>query len=209
VTPAVGLAFLALNIVLLGIGISIPLVLVFTIGTKMWVPEFLRPKKRVISYPGVRYSGIFHPEDVGVALDTFKRLWENLVGPSKEFDKMFKYLDITFLPDVIYLKQPYIIDGKSYDRASGITDSKYSVRVFDQSWTEQKIADGTVQRIPRSHKKLGIYRTALGHELIHVALYHTLNNPDFDHEGEIVKAWHEEHTEVESKWQSELKERGI
>lgn len=202
------------SLFVLGIGafsIGLPLLL-WLLSTKKIAFDFLRPKGRIPSFPGYRFSGRFSPEEVDEGVKVFRDLWNKHIGGGKGFEKMFEYLDIIFTDKVIV----YEYQGKDL-LLNGITDSKRKIRVNDRSTRVLRDDAGEPIKIgkkkyasePLPEEKIKISRTALGHELIHIALWWTVGNPDHNHDEPEPDCWLEIHNKIESEWHHTMKGKGF
>jgi hypothetical protein len=215
------IALFLLNLTLLEVILLVtiaPMTIIGAIGVPLlsvlyssgrWVPGFTRPKKKIPGHSGVRYEGRWKPEEMKVAIDTFMNLWIDSVGNSPRFEGAFSKLDIRFTTSLVKLSTPvYLPDGRKSSLAWAITDSPRKIRCFDHHWFETKVDGETIRELfPLNDIKL--WRTALGHELIHIALWNTTGDADFNHQTGQKGPWTEKHLFIEKEWRRKMRELNV
>lgn len=202
---------IVLGVGIFGVGLGLP-ALIWITSKKIWYPEILRPNKRIRNFPGVRFEGRFSENEVNEGVQVFRDLWIKHVGGSLEFASMLGFLDIRFTDRVIVLKY----QGEDI-LANGVADSRYKIRVNDRSTRVLRDDDGNFiktstgkyasEQLPKDTIKIS--RTALGHELIHIALWHTTGDPDHNHDQPSPDNWSEVHNKIEREWKKIMQEKGI
>lgn len=201
---------IVLGVGILSFGLGLP-ALIWITSKKIWYPEFLRPNGRIEDFPGIRFEGRFSAEEVNEGIQVFRKLWIKHEGGSLEFASMFNFLDIRFTDRVIVTKY------RGEDMlANGIADSRYRIRVNDRSTRVLRDENGGFIKesgqyasAPIDKDKIKISRTALGHELIHIGLWWTKNEPDHNHDKPAPDAWLEVHNTIEKEWHIIMKEKGL
>lgn len=187
-----GLDFLLLWLVLFSFVIAIGAPAYFMINAL-----FGRPKEKVTKYKAKqeRALELFTPEITGEALFLFQKAWNEKIK-EQDLTPIFNKLNVYWKKDPIDLGQSYVINGKTFSMAAGLTRTKKDIDVWifdkDKKPDEIKISD-----------------TAFAHELVHIALWSLEGDPDADHEAKMYKGWTEKHTEVEKLTNTYLKEKGL
>lgn len=121
----------------------------------------------------------FKSETVKQSISIAYTIYKETFGDNKEeLEAAINYLVIVWKPSAWKIKGAtiYSVNGKKADhgRVSGLTTSPFVIEVSAKS---------------------KLCRTSLVHELVHVFLWHSVGNPDADHEGKKYKGWTKEHTE--------------
>jgi hypothetical protein len=158
---------------------------------------YSRPRGEVKGYKARQKtaSGFFSSEETGKALDIFSEVWNEIIG-KENLKIVFDNLNIYWKKEPIDLGQSYVINGKTFSMASGLTRTKKDIDV----WIFDK---------DKEKEQIKISDTAFAHELVHIALWNIEGDPDADHEDKLYSGWKKKHTEVERITNIRLKEKGL
>lgn len=197
-------AFLILVCVVVGFLVSIGVPASVALHKIYW-----RPKEEIPFYGARQESvnGFFEPEKVKAVFDTFQETWNEVIG-EQNLKNIFSKLNIYWKKEPISLGQEYVINGKKISKATGLTRTKKDVDVWIYDHIKKEI-DGEKVLEKKNPSDIKISDTALAHELIHVVLWHLEGDPDADHEDGFYAGWTRNHTEVERRTNTRLKQKGL
>lgn len=197
-------AYLILFCVVVGFLVSIGVPASVAIRQLYW-----RPKEEIPFYGARQESvdGFFEPEHVKDVFDAFQESWDEVIG-KRNLKNIFSKLNIYWKKEPISLGQEYVINGKKFSKASGLTRTKKDIDVWIYNHT-RKFIDGKEVITNKQPSDIKISDTALAHELVHVVLWHIEGDPDADHEDGFYAGWTRNHTEVERRTNFKLKQKGL